>query len=144
MVRRPTTFESSAGSAGFDWVDGLISEGSKIVLGYVHPHFGQFPAVVTTDHQASRITTVGTLPNAVLAADLIAGWCPGGPGRVCRRQSPSFRDQRRRTRIHIVHNLSWTPQRIGLPHPMGDLLSGDADSVDSIALGAWDVRVLAE
>ena len=101
--------------------------------------------MVTTDHQAGRITTVGTLPNAVLAADLMR-WLvprrpwPGLPPSVTVHSATNGAGRR----IHIVHNWSWTPQRIGLPHPMGDLLSGDADAVDSIALGAWDVRVLAE
>ena len=70
-------FSLSAGAAAVDWIDGLVSEGSKIILGYDHPHFGQFPAVVSTEHGNGRITTVGTLPNAALAADLLRWLAPG-------------------------------------------------------------------
>ena len=73
-------FGLSAGAAAVDWVDGLISEGSKIILGYDHPHFGRFPAVVSTEHGKGRITTVGTLPNAALAADLFRWLVPRSPG----------------------------------------------------------------
>ena len=70
-------FGLSAGAAAVDWSDGLISDGSKIILGYDHPHFGQFPAVVSTEHGDGRITTVGTVPNAALAADLLRWLAPG-------------------------------------------------------------------
>ena len=33
----------SDAAAATDWVDGLISDGAKVILGYDHPHFGQFP-----------------------------------------------------------------------------------------------------
>ena len=64
-------------AAATDWIDGLISEGAKVIVGYDHPHFGRFPAVVSTEHGRGRITTVGTVPNPALAADLIR-WLASG------------------------------------------------------------------
>jgi beta-galactosidase len=46
-------------------------------------------------------------------------------------------------RIHIVHNWSWTHQRIRLPRPMRDVLAPNADAVEEVDLGAWDVCVVA-
>ena len=49
-----------------------------MIVGYDHPHFGQFPAVVSTEHGQGRITTVGTVPNPALAADLVRWLAPPG------------------------------------------------------------------
>ena len=89
----------SDAAAATDWVDGLISDGAKVILGYDHPHFGQFPAVVTTDHGRGRITTVGTLPNPALAADLDPMAGPRGQpglGGAAAIGDRAFGDQRRR------------------------------------------------
>lgn len=138
-------FACSPGSAGSDWADGLISEGATILLGYDHPHLGQFPAVVTHRHHAGRITTVGTLPNPVLAHDLLSWLVPtrpwtGLPPSVTAHSATNAAGRR----IHVVHNWSWTPQRVGLPQPMSDLLATDTGTLDNVDLGPWDVRVLAE
>ena len=61
----------SEGAAATDWIDGLISDGAKVIVGYDHPHFGRFPTVVSSEHGQGRITTVGTVPNPALAADLV-------------------------------------------------------------------------
>ena len=63
----------SDAAAATDWSDGLISDGAKVIVSYDHPHFGQFPAVVSSEHGQGRITTVGTVPNPEFAADL-ARW----------------------------------------------------------------------
>jgi beta-galactosidase len=140
-------FEPSDGAAALDWIDGLISEGSKIVLGYDHPHFGQFPAIVTTDYRAGRITTVGTLPNESLAADLLSWLAPAEhwadlPQSVTVHSATNPAGRR----IHVVHNWSWDPVEIGLPRAMTDLLvpRREAESLTLLELGSWDVRVLAE
>ncbi len=137
-------FSLSAGAAGVDWSDGLVSEGSKIILGYDHPHFGQFPAVVSTEHGNGRITTVGTLPNPALAADLLR-WLASGstawdglPPSV----TVSSATNRAGERIHVVHNWSWQPVSVNLPQPMVDVLASGATPVQAIGLGAWDVQVL--
>ena len=149
VVSETDGFDPSDGSAATDWVDGLISEGSKVVLGYQHPHFGQFPAVVSTEYQGGRITTVGTLPNETLAADLVrwlvppATW-PGLPESVTVHSATNAAGRR----IHVVHNWSWESTQIELPEPLTDLLSDAAEAGEpaepssTLDLGPWDVRVL--
>jgi beta-galactosidase len=134
------------GAAAVDWSDGLISDGSKIILGYQHPHFGQFPAVVSTEHGDGRITTVGTLPNAPLAADLVRWLVPRRPdawGSLPESVTVSSATNRDGQRIHVVHNWSWQPATVSLPQPMADALDTAATPVEEISLGAWDVQVLA-
>ena len=148
----PVTQESdgvslSADAAAVDWSDGLISDGSKIILGYDHPHFRQFPAVVSTEHGDGRITTVGTLPNAALAADLIR-WLAPNPHSAWNPLPPSVTlrsaTNRRGERIHILHNWSWEPVSLRLPGSMRDVLDAEATPVQEVHLSAWDVQVLAE
>ena len=137
----------SDAAAATDWVDGLISDGAKVILGYDHPHFGQFPAVVTTDHGRGRITTVGTLPNPALAADL-ARWLVQQPDKIWGDLPPSVTVHSATNgageRIHVVHNWNWAPARITLPTPMTDILADSADPIDELGLGPWDVHVLVE
>jgi beta-galactosidase len=134
-------------AAATDWVDGLISDDAKVVLGYDHAHFGQFPAVVTTEHGRGRITTVGTLPNPALAADL-ARWLVQQPNKIWGDLPPSVTVHSATNdageRIHVVHNWNWAPARITLPTPMTDILADSPDPIDELALGPWDVHVLVE
>ena len=62
LVAQSDGFTLSADAAATRWVDGLIAEGGEVLVGYEHPHFGRFPAVVSHEHGAGRITTVGTVP----------------------------------------------------------------------------------
>ena len=137
----------SDAAAATDWVDGLISDGAKVILGYEHPHFGQFPAVVTTDHGRGRITTVGTLPNPALAADL-ARWLVQQPNKIWGDLPPSVTVHSATNgageRVHVVHNWNWAPARITLPTPMTDILADSSDPIDELGLGPWDVHVLVE
>ena len=128
-------------------MDGLISDGAKVVLGYDHPHFGQFPAVVTTDHGRGRITTVGTLPNPALAADLIRWLAPDRPqpwGELPPSVTVHSATNGADERIHVVHNWSWQPKRLDLPGSMVDILTDTTDPLETLELGPWDVRVLLE
>ena len=148
VVAASDGIDLSGGAAGRDWVDGLIGEGAKVLAGYHHPHFGRFPAVVTTDHGQGRITTVGTLPNAELAADLIGWLVPtqehpwiGRPSSTTVHSATNAAGDR----IHVVHNWAWEPATVTLPAPMLDVLAeGSAERLDVIRLGPWDVRVLRE
>jgi beta-galactosidase len=114
-------FEPSDGAAALDWIDGLISEGSKIVLGYDHPHFGQFPAIVTTDYRAGRITTVGTLPNdRALGRPAAVGHCPlrDEPGRSAHPRCPQLVLGPRRDRVAASDDGSaGPPSRSRVAHP---------------------------
>ncbi|HET9646798.1 MAG TPA: beta-galactosidase [Microlunatus sp.] len=140
-------FGLSPSSASTDWVDGLIIEGSTVVLGYDHPHFRKFPAVVTTEHGAGRITVVGTVPNPALAADL-ARWLT--PTRdeswASLPESVTINSaiNREGRHITIVHNWSWEPTALTLPRPLLDLLDDNQDPVTQVDLGAWDVRVFGD
>jgi beta-galactosidase len=45
--------------------------------------------------------------------------------------------------VHVVHNWGWEPATAVAPIALDDLLRGDSLAAgDSVALGAWDVRVL--
>ena len=52
LVAQSDGFALSAGAAATRWVDGLIADGGEVLVGYEHPHFGRFPAVVSQDHGA--------------------------------------------------------------------------------------------
>jgi beta-galactosidase len=134
-------------SAATDWVDGLISDGAKVIIGYDHPHFGQFPAVVSNEHGQGRITTVGTVPNPALAADL-ARWLAAEHDQQWEALPPSVTVHSATNaageRVHVVHNWSWTPAQLTLPREMTDILAEDDTSMRDLELGPWDVRVLAE
>lgn len=138
-------FALSSGAGATRWVDGLIAEGGDVLVGYEHPHFGRFPAVVTNAYGEGRITTVGTVPDAVFGADL-ARWLapdvrwPGLPESVTVHSATN----RAGRRVHVVHNWGWDPVAITLPLALTDLLSGDSPVSDRLELGAWDVRVLGE
>jgi beta-galactosidase len=44
-------------------------------------------------------------------------------------------------RIHVVHNWSWTPVEVVLPHEMTDVLT-EGDPTGYLELDPWDVRVM--
>jgi beta-galactosidase len=147
VVAETDAITLSEGAAATDWVDGLITDGAKVLVGYDHPHFGRFPTVVSSEHGRGRITTVGTVPNPVLAADL-ARWLAAGqsqtfgdlPASVTANSATNAAGER----IHVLHNWSWTPVQLTLPCDMSDVLAEGEDPKRDLELGPWDVRVLAE
>jgi beta-galactosidase len=147
VVAETDSISLSDAAAATDWSDGLISDGAKQILSYDHPHFGQFPAVVSSEHGHGRITTIGTLPNAELAADL-ARWLAPSSARLWgdRPESVTVHSASNAAgeRIHVIHNWSWTPARLTLPREMTDILAEDSSRLSELELGGWDVRVLAE
>jgi beta-galactosidase len=137
----------SEGAAATDWIDGLISEGAKVLASYDHPHFGQFPTVVSNEHGQGRITTVGTVPNPALAADLVRWLAPvrdpiwsALPPAVTVNSATNSDGER----VHFVHNWSWTSAKLTLPQDMTDILDEGDPPTRDLELGAWDVRVLVE
>jgi beta-galactosidase len=44
--------------------------------------------------------------------------------------------------LRFVHNWSWEPAALTPPAPVRDLLTGER--VESLGLGPWDVRILAD
>jgi beta-galactosidase len=147
VVGETDAISLSDGAAATDWVDGLISDEGQVIVGYDHPHFGRFPAVVSSEHGRGRITTVGTVPNDVLAADLVRWLAPvqnQSWGSLPPSVTVSSATNGAGERIHVVHNWSWTPVQVRLPQHMTDLLAGGKAPTSDLELGAWDVRVLAE
>ncbi len=70
-LSEPVEVTGDLAGAGTAWIDGLIVDGAEVVARYVHPRFGEFPAVTTSGHGEGRITTVGTVPDSRLAAALV-------------------------------------------------------------------------
>ena len=137
----------SEGAAATDWIDGLINDGAEMIIGYHHPHFGRFPAVVSNEHGRGRITTVGTVPNPALAASLVRWLVPHQdarwtvlPASVTVHSATNADGER----IHVVHNWTWTPTQLTMPRDMIDILAESDASIRDLELGPWDVRVLAE
>ena len=147
LVVESDAFDLAPTSQATDWSDGLISSGSKVVLGYAHPHFGQFPAVVTTDHGRGKITVVGTVPNPSLATDLARWLAPTTAeswGSLPESVTVNSATNRAGQRVHVVHNWSWQPATLTLPRRLVDILDNNSQPIEQIDLKAWDVRVLTE
>ena len=102
---------------------------------------------MTTEHGRGRITTVGTLPNDALAADLARWLAPesnkvwGGPTALSDR---ALRDQRCRRTDPRHPQLDLGADHDTLPTPMTDILTESPDPIDELGLGPWDVHVLVE
>src|SRR3954469_25885982 len=129
------------------WVDCLVSADAKVLAEYDHPHFGRFPSVVTNAHGRGRITTVGTVPDQDLAADLMRWLGPdsfaewGGLPDSVTVSSATTADG---GRLHVVHNWSWDTVTVTPPFPVRDLLTAADEPLERLELGAWDVRVLLQ
>ncbi|TIC79333.1 beta-galactosidase [Nocardioides sp. GY 10127] len=145
------------GGAAAKWVDGLeLEEGSdaQVLLGYDHPHFGRWPALTRRAHGAGTVTTVGTLPDPVLGADVMRDLLGlvGGPVSGWRDLPPSVTVHTGRNaageRVHVVHQFSWEPTEVTAPAALVDVLgegtTGAVAAGETLLLGPWDVRVLVE
>ncbi len=140
-------FTLSGHSAAHEWIDFLRPEGATTLAEYNHPHFGQWSAVVTARHGAGRITTVGTVPDQQLAADLMR-WAvpvPRTDGWVGSQASVRATSMTRPdgSGLVVVHNWADTPATVTAATPCVDL-SDEAPYTtgDTIRLTPWDVRIL--
>jgi len=78
--------------------------------------------------------------NRWLAKDLDSAW-----RRQSEQQTVTGATAVDGTRLRIIHNWSFTPSSFALPAAVRDVLSDDTvEAGETIRLGAWDVRVLAE
>lgn len=66
----------SEGATATLWADGLLPSGADTLVRYEHPRFGDFAAVTSQRHGDGRITVVGTVPSAALAADILRWAAP--------------------------------------------------------------------
>lgn len=149
----PLALEPAAGlklsteSRATRWVDYLEEQDAAVLASYRHPQFGRYPAIVTKATGSGRITTIGTLPNTELGADIIR-WLTSEQTAVWEDlpeavtvHSATNADQRR---VHFVHNWSWEPTTIASSSPLDDVLDRKLTNLTKIELAAWDVRILME
>jgi beta-galactosidase len=147
VVAETDVINLSEGAEAIGWIDMLMSDGAKVIVSYEHPHFGRFPAVVSSEYGQGRITTVGTVPNPAFAADLVRWFAPppqtemwgGLPESVTVYSATNSAGER----IHVLHNWSWAPVRVNPPPDMTDVLANGGNPISDLELGPWDVRVVA-
>lgn len=138
-------------AAGAAWVDYLrVSDDSvQILARYQHPAFGPYPAITTAEAGLGRVTVVGTVPNAELAAALVSWAVPADRDEWSSLTTGSVTATSATTaagrRLRVVHNWSWEACSVRLPTDVTDLLSTEPLEADALVeLGPWDVRVLLE
>jgi beta-galactosidase len=139
------------GGAATAWADCLVPEAATPLARYEHPHLAGYAAVTTNRHGAGRVTYAGTVPDRALAHAL-ARWLAStsvDPDAWRRPPESSVRCTAAGAAdgsvLRFVHNWSWTPTQLALPHAADDLLSGERlGAGDTAPLGPWDVRVLVE
>jgi beta-galactosidase len=137
----------SPASRATRWLDYLEADGGTVLARYAHPRFGNYAAITTAAAGAGRITTIGTLPNQDLAADIVrwllpernAGW-EELPDSVTVHSATTSDGKR----VLFVHNWGWEPVVVPAPVPLDDLLDNDQRNLSKVELGAWDVRVLLD
>ena len=97
-------------AAGTRWIDGVIDEDANVLAGYVHPHFGQWPAITTHLHGRGRVTYIGTVPNQSLARSIFR-WLVPEPASGWESLPPSVTatsgTAEDGSRVHLLHNWSW-------------------------------------
>ena len=147
-VTATSGFELPADARATRWIDGVTPDGAETLISYEHPHFGRWPAMTTRPHGRGRVSYVGTVPNLPLAIS-INRWLAKDLDSAWRRQSEQQTVTGATavdgTRLRIIHNWSFTPSSFALPAAVRDVLSDDTvEAGETIRLGAWDVRVLAE
>jgi beta-galactosidase len=141
---QPVPVTGLLAGAGTGFAEGLVVDGAQTVATYVHPHFGRWAAVTTVAAGSGRITVVGTVPDAELAAALVrwlvatpvGGWMTDDSVTVSTSSGASGQ------RLHVVHNWSWDPAAATPGTPVTDLLTGETlQPGDRIPLGSWGVRI---
>ncbi len=132
------------------WADGLIADGADVLARYEHPWFSNFPAATTNAHGSGRITVVGTVPSAGLAADLVR-WAvpePVADALVPGREPPvtvasgTLPDGRR---AWFVFNWSWSGTTVTLARDVTDPVSAASHTAGTeLPLGAWSSLTLID
>ena len=142
-------FDLAADGYATGWADGLVLEGAMPLAYYDHPHFGQFPAIVSQPFGSGRITYCGTLPNAALAKAL-ALWTIRQAGiqtrfanlpQPIRLNTATARDARK---LWFFSNWSGESQVVERVQLKGyELFTGAPIDADSrLELSPWDIKVV--
>lgn len=133
------------GASATQWIDCLRADGAQTLVSVDHPHFHRYPLVTTSVAGSGRVTVVGTIPNAALAASVYdyalgpeGGWVTGHP-TVAHSSAVNAKGER----IHFLFNWDWTPVRLELPVPCTPVTER-SQAVSTVELGAWGVAVLKE
>lgn len=136
----------SPDAGAIDWIECLIPDGADVLARPDHPHYRQWAAVTSRVHGQGRVTTVGVLPNAALARDVVS-WAAGNtsewdlPGSVRRSSAVNADGQR----VHFLFNWSWDTTEITVPHDLIDVIDQSEVNRDTtVTLGPWGTRVLRE
>ena len=129
------------------WIDGLIADDAEVLARYVHPRFGEFPAVTTRQVvTGGRVTVVGCVPGPGLASGIIRWAAPAGPGQALAGDtaipvtvaSGSLPDGRR---VWFVFNWGWDPRAITLATTVTDTVTGAVlQTGTEVSLTAWSTR----
>jgi beta-galactosidase len=153
-LREPLSVRSSGDltlsddAAATLWVDGLLPSDADTLVHYEHPRFGDFAAVTSRAHGDGRITVVGTVPSARLAADIVRWAAPNRhadaiaphralPVTVSSGALPGGR------RVWFVFNWSAEPQAFTPAVDLADAVTAEKLAADTeIFLPAWSTRCL--
>jgi beta-galactosidase len=133
-----------------EWVDGLIAGTADVLARYAHPRFKDFAAVTTASTGSGHITTVGTVPNPALAADIVRYVVPAPIAQSWHAQLPEsvrvvsgVADSGRRT--WFVSNWGADPVSVVTPLSTTDNITGQQWPAGStLAIAAWGCFVLTE
>ncbi|WP_230674190.1 beta-galactosidase [Rathayibacter sp. Leaf248] len=144
-VSGSTLLPLSADARATLWIDGLLPTGATVLAGYVHPRFGDFPAVTTTRYGRGDITVVGTVPDPELAREVVRFALTAAEPVVTahHRAVTVSSGTASGSRFVFVFNWGWTPRAATLERAAVDVLTGrELAPGTPVELGPWDVRVL--
>jgi beta-galactosidase len=142
---QPVPVTGVLAGAGTGLAEGRVPDGAQPLATYEHPHFGRWAAVTTADAGSGRVTVVGTVPDAALAAALVRwlvptpldGWTTDDSVTVSTSSTPSGQ------RLDVVHNWSWDAAHATPGAAVTDLLTGQTFGLgEQVPFGPWDVRIL--
>ncbi|NYJ29521.1 beta-galactosidase [Galbitalea soli] len=128
------------------WADGLVVDGATVLAGYQHSELGRFPAITTREVGAGRVTYVGTVPNAALAADIIHWAVPlptAGEWMIAPTVTVTSGTTGAGRRAWFVHNWSSLPATATSPVAVTDATDGSEFAAGhEFSLEPWAALVL--
>ncbi|ANJ25973.1 beta-galactosidase [Agromyces aureus] len=128
------------------WIDGLVADDADVLASYVHPRFGDFPAVTSHAAGDGRVTVVGCVPNPALASAVVRWAAPDATSRELAGEttgpvtvtSGTLPDGRR---AWFAFNWGWEPQHLELATSVTDTVTGaQLQAGTDVSLAAWSTR----